>query len=195
MDGPALRSEEEGLGERALCPRVMARNKAISSACRRPSHFLFEWPRTRRSACEQRSWPEGRRAGCPESRKSNPRERTPPMARPPPIHGLRVRGRVTGFSDDTSLYRRKTGPHPCGPSCGLSSTHPPRHRDPGRAARSCAQKQNAGVSPPSGRRAYFTFQGNKSYQLHFAQYARRHVRDCPPKKDGQSLVCTKGFLA
>ena len=58
------------------------------------------------------------------------------MARPPPIHGLRVRGRVPGFSDGTSMCRRKTGSHPCEPSCGLSSTRPPRHRGPERAARS-----------------------------------------------------------
>jgi len=36
------------------------------------------------------------------------------MARPAPIHGLRVRGRVTGFFDGTSLYRRKTGRLPAG---------------------------------------------------------------------------------
>jgi len=44
----------------------------VSTFCRRPSHFSFAGPRTRRSACERRSRPEGRRAGCPESKKSNP---------------------------------------------------------------------------------------------------------------------------
>ena len=46
----------------------------VSTFCRRPSHFSFAGPRTRRSACERRSRPEGRRAGCPESKKSNPKK-------------------------------------------------------------------------------------------------------------------------
>ena len=71
------------------------------------------------------------------------------MARPAPIHGLRVRGRVAGFSDGTSVCRRKTGPHPCGPSCGLSSTRPPRHRGPGTAARSRRAEATATAPRPS----------------------------------------------
>src|SRR6185437_1848535 len=67
---------------------------------------------------------------CVAKRKVTQREGHPDGA-PSGPPALRVRGRVPGFSDGTSLYRRKTGPHPCGPSCGLSFTHPPRHRGPG----------------------------------------------------------------
>ena len=58
-----------------------------------------------------------------------------------PSPALRMRGWAAGVFDGTSLYRRKTGPHPCGPSCALSFAHPPRHRGTGEAACSCAQKQ------------------------------------------------------
>ena len=97
--------------------------------------------------------------------KSNPIEKATPMARPAPIHGLRVRGRLPGFSDGTSMYRRKTGPHPCGPSCGLSSTRPPRHRGPGKSGALPARRSKSADAPPSSyRRAYPTFRGDKPDQ-------------------------------
>src|SRR6185437_5054744 len=59
------------------------------------------------------------------------KEKWHPDGAPSGHPALQVRGRVTGFFDGTSVYRRKTGRHPCRPSCGLSSTRPPRHRGPG----------------------------------------------------------------
>jgi len=57
------------------------------------------------------------------------------MARPAPIHGPRVRGRVPGFFDGTSMYRRKTGRLPAG--------HPADFPPPARRAIGAPEKQRA----------------------------------------------------
>src|SRR5690348_14020887 len=124
MNGAFLRSEE-GASMGWMRVRPLARSgvmratfKAVSCALWAPELLLL----------------------CLSKGEVTKRKRHPDSA--PSRHpAFRVRGRLTGFSDGTSLYRRKTGPHPCGPSCGLSSTHPPRQRGPGKATRSCAQKQ------------------------------------------------------
>ena len=39
MDGAGFGERGEGLGERGFCSRALARNKAVSVACRRPSYL------------------------------------------------------------------------------------------------------------------------------------------------------------
>lgn len=131
----------EGLGEQGYRFGARARNKAVSSACRHPSHLL---PLAREKVTTRASGTRVNGASGPKGGgHARSKERRTPMARPPGIPGSSqgqalpcgcaggFRGAATGL-----LSRRRTDPHPCGPSCGLSSTHPPRHRGPGRAARS-----------------------------------------------------------
>ncbi len=80
---------------------------------------------------------------CP--RESNPREGHPNNG------ALRVRGRRPGFADGTSVCRRRTRTHPARAPSGFTVRRPPPLQgDPGKAARSCAQKQKQSDSPEDG---------------------------------------------
>src|SRR6185437_1652924 len=77
------------------------------------------------------------------------------MARPAPIHGFRMRGRVTGFFDGTSMYRRKTGRLPAGHPADFP---PPARRAigaPGRAARFRRALFRRARAPRNERRSAF----------------------------------------
>jgi len=111
MDGPALRSEEEGPGERGSCS-TPARFKAVSSRCRGPSHFSLRG-----------------------QRKVTKREATP-MARPPGILPSGCAGGLRGFPTAHPCTGGKLARIPAGHP---SDFPPPARRAigaPGRAARS-----------------------------------------------------------
>ena len=97
----------EGWSSRAsvFSCRVIATGLAcrgLPTSCRRPGHFLL-------LAQEK------------VTKEKGPPDDAPSGLRPP---GARV---GCGVFRQGILPWRKTGPHPCGPPFGLSSTHPPRH--------------------------------------------------------------------
>ena len=131
MSAGALVSFSAGRGECvvvALASEWAWEFRAVSSACRRPSSFLF---------------------ACPK--RKEPKRKGTPVARPPGLLPYGYAGGLRGFSTGL-LSRRKTGRHPCRPSCGLSFAHPPRHRGPGTAARSQRAEATATATAAGLRR-------------------------------------------
>ena len=97
--------------------------RGLPSSCRRPGYFLL-------LAQEK------------VTKEKGPPDDAPSGLRPP---GARV---GSGVFRQGILPWRKTGPHPCGPPCGLSSTHPPRHTGTPRAkSRSKSCRSTVGAHP------------------------------------------------
>ena len=137
----------EGRGEGGSCYSPgseqfrAARDKAVSCTCRRPSSFLFACPRMRRSACEQRSWPGRAEGRMPGVKRKEPKRSGTPMARPPGVLPSGCAGGLRGFPTAPPCADGKLARIPAGHPADFP---PPARRatgGPGRAARSCTQKQ------------------------------------------------------
>ena len=95
--------------------------RGLPSSCRRPGYFLL--------LAQEKVTKE---KGPPDDAPSGP-------SGPP---GARV---GSGVFRQGILPWRKTGPHPCGPPFGLSSTHPPRHTGTPESPEQCPEQQPRAV--------------------------------------------------
>jgi len=128
------RLRERGRGE-GLCSPRYRQEQSVSCACgaRVTSPLLVH--AAAGAAANSEAGPKGGGQDARSQGEVTKRKRHPDGA-PSGHPALRVRGRVTGFSDGTSMYRRKTGRPPAGHSADFP---PPIRRAigaPGKAARS-----------------------------------------------------------
>src|SRR6185437_13837947 len=124
MDSGVMGSLRGGFSRRALARAAVGATSVATHVRRRPAEQNAFVPLSGRESLFS-AWPE----------KSN-QKRGHPDGAPSGHPALRVRGRVTGFFDGTSVCRRKTGRPPAGHPADFP---PPARRAigaPGRAARS-----------------------------------------------------------
>ena len=134
MDGPALRSEEEGLGERGLW--LLRVRQQQSSFVRLPAPELLFSCVAKRKVTQREGHPDaalsGHRATAPA---------LPQLGHPCPRHALRVREAWPGFSaGHPARSKRRVHPWPR-PLRGLIVPASPPHRGP-EEQRAPARKSN-----------------------------------------------------